>query len=73
MLIGIGHIHGTLHPWRYQYLILGTITVIWDIVMVFFLPQNPATASFLRPEERGTAVERMRAEQTGIENKQFKR
>ncbi|KAJ5304478.1 uncharacterized protein N7443_004138 [Penicillium atrosanguineum] len=72
MLFGIGHIYGKLHLWRYQYLILGAITVVWGIILVILLPQNPATASFLKPEGRVLAVERMRVEQTGIENKQFK-
>lgn len=72
LIFGIGHIHGSLHPWKYQYLILGALTTCWGILMIFLLPNNPTTAWFLSREERMTAVERMRHEQTGIENKEFK-
>ncbi|KUL86839.1 hypothetical protein ZTR_05338 [Talaromyces verruculosus] len=72
LIFGIGHIQGSLQPWKYQYLILGAGTTVWGIVLIFLLPQNPASAKFLKPEERLAAVERMRLEQTGIENKEFK-
>ncbi|KIY00055.1 uncharacterized protein Z520_03740 [Fonsecaea multimorphosa CBS 102226] len=69
---GIGHIHGSLHPWKYQYLILGGVTVLWGIVVVCFLPDNPMKARFLTEDERVLAVKRIRASQTGIENSVFK-
>lgn len=69
---GIGHIHGSLHPWKYQYLILGSLTVIWGGVVTYFLPDNPMKARFLSTEERILAVKRMRSAQTGIENTTFK-
>ena len=72
LIFGIGHIHGSLDPWKYQYLILGGITVAWGALLMWLLPQNPASARFLSPEERLIAVERKRIEQTGIEDKHFK-
>ncbi|KAJ5460841.1 uncharacterized protein N7458_002393 [Penicillium daleae] len=72
LIFGIGHIQGSLRSWKYQYLILGAGTAVWGIVLIFLLPQNPASAKFLKPEERLAAVERIRLEQTGIENKEFK-
>ncbi|KAL2830163.1 major facilitator superfamily domain-containing protein [Aspergillus pseudoustus] len=67
-----GHIQGSLRARKYQYLILGAATVVWSIVLDLLLPQNPSSARFLKPEERLAAVERMRLEQIGIENKEFK-
>ena len=69
---GIGHIHGPLHAWKYQYIILGSLTAVWGIVVVCFLPDNPITARFLSHDERVLAVKRMRSAQTGIENTSFK-
>ncbi|KAL7913901.1 MFS general substrate transporter [Trichoderma velutinum] len=69
---GIGHIHGALHPWKYQYIILGSVTAVWGIVVACFLPDNPTTARFLSHDERVLAVKRMRSAQTGIENTSFK-
>lgn len=68
----IGHIKGPLAPWKYQYLIIGSITVIWGFLIFFLLPNNPLAAWFLNQNHRILAVHRMKAEQTGLENKRFK-
>ena len=39
----------------------------------FFFPDSPANAWFLTPEERVIAVERIKVNQAGVENKHFKR
>jgi MFS family permease len=72
VFFGIGHIQGALHPWKYQYLILGSVTVLWGIVVVCFLPDNPIMARFLSADERILAVKRMQSAQTGISNSVFK-
>lgn len=71
-LWGIGHIKGSLHPWQYQFLILGALTVAWGVIIAFVLPNNPVEARFLSTEDKVIAVERMRSGQTGIENSKFK-
>jgi sugar phosphate permease len=72
MVYGIGHIHGDLSPWKYQYLILGAITVAWGVIMVFALPNNPESAWFLDEAERKVAAARIRLEQVTEENKTIK-
>ena len=69
---GIGHIHGPLHPWRYEYLILGPVTILWGCIVAYFLPNSPTSARFLSTDERILATRRMRSTQTGIKNTQFK-
>lgn len=44
----------------------------WGVVMFLVLPDSPVTARFLSKDERKLAVERLRADQTGIENKTLK-
>ncbi|PPQ93270.1 hypothetical protein CVT25_015268 [Psilocybe cyanescens] len=39
----------------------------------FYFPDSPTTAYFLTPEERTQAVQRIKGNQAGIENKQWKR
>ena len=39
----------------------------------FFFPDSPANAWFLTPEERVIAVERIKVNQAGVENKRWKR
>ena len=73
ILYAIGHIHGHLHPWRYQFAILGSVSSVWGVLLWFILPDNPITARFLSQRLKIVAIERMRFEQIGIENKVIKR
>ncbi|KAL0257033.1 hypothetical protein SLS55_007843 [Diplodia seriata] len=57
---GIGQIKGALPSWN------------WGIVMFIMLPDSPVTAPMLNQREKRLAVERLRENQTGVENKHFK-
>lgn len=50
----------------------GALCSAWGIVMFIFLPDSPVTAKGLTLRERRIAVERLRENQTGIENKHLK-
>lgn len=69
---GIGHIKGSLPSWKYEFLIVGALCCVWGIVLFIFLPDSPVTARFLTHDEKRTSVERLRENQTGVENKHFK-
>ena len=69
---GIGHIRGSLPSWKYEFLIIGALCCIWGVVLFFFLPNSPVNARFFTNHERRVAVERLRENQTGVENKTFK-
>ncbi|TGO16616.1 hypothetical protein BTUL_0026g00700 [Botrytis tulipae] len=69
---GIGNIRGSLASWRYEFLIVGACCCIWGIVLWLFLPDSPVTAKVLSIDEKRMAVERLRENQTGVENKTFK-
>ena len=69
---GIGHIQGALASWKYEFLIVGALCSLWGIVMFIFLPDSPVTAPGLSLQHRRVAVERLRSNQTGVENKHFK-
>ena len=69
---GIGHIHGALASWRYEFIIIGCLCCTWGIVMCIFLPDSPVTAKGLSNREKRIAVERLKSNQTGIENKHLK-
>ncbi|EXJ91635.1 hypothetical protein A1O3_00185 [Capronia epimyces CBS 606.96] len=64
---------GTLKIWQILFLIAGGITVVWSLVVGIFLPDNQVTAKFLDEKEKAIAVDRVRANQTGVENKKFKK
>ena len=69
---GIGHINGALASWRYEFLIIGALCCTWGIVIGILMPDSPVTAKFLKHEEKRIAVERLKSNQTGIENKHLK-
>ena len=69
----IGHIKGRLASWRYEFLIIGALCAIWGVVLFFCLPDSPVTAPLLSQQQRRWAVERLRENQTGVENKHLKR
>jgi MFS family permease len=68
----IGHIHGALASWRYEFIIIGALCCSWGIVIGIFMPDSPVTAKFLNDREKRIAVERLKSNQTGIENKHLK-
>lgn len=69
---GIGNIKGSLPSWKYEFLIVGACCCIWGIVLFIFLPDSPITAKALSQSDKMMAVERLRENQTGVENKTFK-
>ncbi|MCJ1365729.1 hypothetical protein MMC16_004854 [Acarospora aff. strigata] len=57
--------------WQILFLVMGLITIIVGVVVMFFLPDNPMS-SRLTHDEKIWTIERLRENQTGIENKHFK-
>ncbi|KAF7368535.1 MFS general substrate transporter [Mycena venus] len=70
---GTLHIKGTrLEPWQWLMIITGLLTFINAVLFWLFFPDSPTSAWFLTPEERTVAIMRLKQNQTGVENKQFK-
>jgi MFS family permease len=69
---GIGQLKGSLPSWKYEFLIIGALCSAWGVVMFWLLPDSPVTAKNFTIEERRIVVKRLRENQTGVENKQFK-
>ncbi|KAL0574692.1 hypothetical protein V5O48_007277 [Marasmius crinis-equi] len=74
--VAFGVLHTKTHnfmPWQWLMIITGAITLVTSILFWFWFPDSPTTAAFLTPEERVLAVQRIQSNQTGVENKQWKR
>lgn len=69
---GIGHIRGSLSSWKYEFIIIGALCAVWGIVMMICLPDNPVTCKWLTEREKRIVIERLRRNQTGVENKTLK-
>jgi len=69
---GLGHIDGKLRPYQTIFLFIGLLTIVLSPLVWFILPDSPATAKFLSKEEKVIAVERLRANNMGMETKVWK-
>ncbi|KZT68578.1 MFS general substrate transporter [Daedalea quercina L-15889] len=71
---------GSLHthtlnfePWQWLVVITGAITIVSSLAFWIMFPDSPTSAWFLTHEERVIAVQRLKVNQTGVENKHFKK
>ncbi|KAF5359511.1 hypothetical protein D9756_002976 [Leucocoprinus leucothites] len=73
IMYGIGHIQSRV-LFRYQiiFLLLGCVTFLVGILSFFVFPDNPARCKFLSDDDKTIAVERLRDNNQGLENKTFK-
>jgi hypothetical protein len=70
---GVYHIKGgPITSWQVLFTMLGCITVLWGIFVFWWLPDSPMRAKCFSPEDRVLMVERVRKNETGIQNKEFK-
>jgi sugar phosphate permease len=70
---GLGHIKGGgLNSWQYMYIVAGAITILWGIIIYFYMPPDPIRAKGFNERERYIAVARMRANNSGVRNTHFK-
>jgi MFS transporter, ACS family, allantoate permease len=54
-------------------IIVGLLTLVTSVLFWFFFPDSPTNAWFLSEEERIMAIQRIKVNQTGIENKRWKK
>ncbi|ORY25069.1 putative membrane transporter [Naematelia encephala] len=75
-LVSFGALHvdkSVIAPWKVYMLITGLMTLIVGVCFWIFIPDNPMTARFLTKEEKIIAIERLRSQSTGVENKIWKK
>ncbi|KAI0698936.1 MFS general substrate transporter [Cytidiella melzeri] len=60
-------------PYKIMYLLTGGLAISVGIAVLLWMPDSPVHARFLTQEERVIAVERVRDDQGGTENKKIKR
>ena len=69
---GMAHIQSSIEAWRWFFIIWGLLTMLYGVFLFFYMPDSPLHAKFLSKEETVLAVERIRANRTGITNRHFK-
>ncbi|KAI0053755.1 MFS general substrate transporter [Auriscalpium vulgare] len=71
---GALHIHTPkFEPWQWLMVITGFLTLLTSVAFFFYFPDSPTNAWFLTHDERAKAVQRIKGNQTGVENKHFKK
>ncbi|PWN48501.1 MFS general substrate transporter [Violaceomyces palustris] len=70
---GFYHFHSSIiTSYQLMFMLLGIITVFWGAYVIWLLPVSPMKARGLSKEDKIKIVERVRANQTGLQNKKFK-
>ncbi|RFU28736.1 hypothetical protein B7463_g7630, partial [Scytalidium lignicola] len=70
---GLGHINSSvLHSYQIIFLFCGLVTVVFSVVVFVYLPDSPVDAKFLNDHEKLLAVERLRANQMGVDSNQWR-
>ncbi|KAJ7179842.1 major facilitator superfamily domain-containing protein [Mycena crocata] len=70
---GISQIHGqALKNWQILFTLLGCLTFAWGLFVLWWLPDSPMRATCWSPEDRLLIAERVRKNETGIQNREFK-
>ncbi|KAI1458641.1 putative allantoate permease [Annulohypoxylon moriforme] len=62
---GLGHITDNVHPWRWMFIVLGVATFLLGFGVFFLLPDTISKATFLTPQERQWADDRVVIAGTG--------
>ncbi|KAJ0304534.1 uncharacterized protein N0V96_007533 [Colletotrichum fioriniae] len=66
---GLGHINSDkLYKYQIIFLFCGLLTVTYSAVVLIFMPDSPMSAKYLTEREKVIAVERLRANQMGIQS-----
>jgi hypothetical protein len=71
---GVSHFNGfVIYSWQLLFLLLGGLTVIWSFCILWILPDSPMKAKCYNEEEKRLMVERVRHNETGIQNREYKK
>lgn len=58
--------------WKYIFILIGSVSTVWSVLMIYFLPDSPINAKFLNEREKYFTVKRVSENKTGIENDEWK-
>lgn len=74
MAWGITHYKdGIIYSWQLLFMVLGIATCVWACFVGYWLPDSPMQAKCFTEDQKRLMVERVRANETGIQNKTYKK
>ncbi|SCU86767.1 LADA_0E00166g1_1 [Lachancea dasiensis] len=63
----------SMDAWRILFIIVGLITIVTGLLVLFIVPDTPSQAWWLNKREKFLAVERIRTNKQGFGNRHFKK
>ena len=67
------YLHHTIYSWQLLFLVLGCVTCAWAVFIGWWLPDSPMKAKCFTEDQKRMMIERVRVNETGIQNKTYKR
>ena len=64
---------GPIKSWQAIFITYGTFSVLWGAFVIWWLPDSPMRAKCFSEDDKRLMVERVRSNQTGLQNKKFRR
>lgn len=64
---------GPLKSWQAIFIAYGCISVVWGFFVGWWMPDSPMRAKCFSEEDKRLMIERIRDNQTGVQNKVFRR
>ncbi|KAM0453553.1 hypothetical protein ACHAPV_008887 [Trichoderma viride] len=64
---------GPLQSWKWLFLIYGAISIVFGVFVAWWMPDSPMRAKCFSEEDKTLMIERVRDNQTGIQNRKWKK
>ncbi|KAI9737134.1 MAG: hypothetical protein M1834_000726 [Cirrosporium novae-zelandiae] len=64
---------GPLKSWQAIFIAYGSLSVLWGLFVIYWMPDSPMRAKCFSEEDKHLMIERVRTNQTGIQNKRFRK
>jgi sugar phosphate permease len=61
-----------IKSWQALFMTYGIITIFWGFFVLWWLPDSPMKAKCFSEEDKKLMVERVRVNQTGLQNRKFR-
>ncbi|TVY51345.1 putative transporter [Lachnellula cervina] len=62
----------SLKSWQAIFITYGCVSVLWGVFVLVYMPDSPMRAKCFGEEDKKLLVERVRSNQTGVQNKHFR-
>lgn len=68
----VGYFGNEIPKWKYLFILVGSVSWSWSILMMYLLPSSPMSARYLSDREKFVLVRRVVRNSTGMETMDFK-